>query len=428
MYQNHPREKARIALAGAGCRCMGILPLLLEMEDVRVTAVCDPYPDKAQAAARLAEEAYGEPIAVFTDHKQMLAQENIDGVVICSSWATHCRIAIDAMRAGKYAAIECGGGASLEELWELVRTQQETGVPCMAMENCCYDLKELTVLNMIKQGLFGELVHVEGGYGHDLREEVSFGRENRHYRFDNYMHRNGELYPGHAIGPIAKYLNINRGNRMVSLVSMASKSAGLHAYLKEKKGDEYDATNAPWAEGDIVQTMIRCAGGETILLTHDTTLPRYYSRFGCVRGTKGMWQEEENRVFFDGEGEGETWAHAPKPFDPLLEKYKHPLWKEFEKEGVKGTHGGIDWLVLRALVESMLAGTDCPTDVYDAASWMAVTVLSEKSIATGSAPVAFPDFTSGEWIHRKPYLRGKYCLDEVCTDFFEEDAPAPEGE
>lgn len=422
MFKNHPREIVRVAVAGCGCRGAAMLPLLLEMEDVRVTAVCDPYLDKAEACAAMVEKAYGEPCAVYTDYREMIEKDDADGVMVSTSWQAHCAVAIAAMRAGKYAAIECGGGCSMDELWDLVRTSEQTGMPCMALENCCYDRNEMAILNMIKQGIFGEIVHVQGGYGHDLRDEISYGRENRHYRFANYKVRNGELYPGHAIGPMAKYLNVNRGNRMVSLVSMSSKARGLNDFLKREKGDDYDMTGYPWAEGDIVTTMIRCANGETMLLTHDTTLPRYYSRFGSVRGTRGMWMEDGGRIFLDGEGVGDSWAHAPKDFAPYYEKYKHPLWKYFEQEGVKGGHGGMDWLVLRAWVESMVAGTECPTDVYDAAAWMAVTVLSEQSIAQGSAPVDFPDFTSGKWIDRGPWLRTRYCLDEVCSDLFEETA------
>ncbi len=425
MFVNHPRETARVAVAGCSGRGMGLLPLLLEMEDVRITAVCDHYPDRAEAAAEAVKKAYGiDSVPTYTCHKAMLERDDIDGVIISTSWAAHCEVAIDAMNAGKYAAIECGGGSSLDELWALVRTSEATGVPCMALENCCYDRNEMAIFNMIKQGVFGEVVHVQGGYGHDLRDEISYGRENRHYRFANYLNRDAELYPGHAIGPMAKYLDINRGNRMVSLVSMSSKAAGLNAFLKKEKGDGYDMTNARWAEGDIVTTMIRCAGGQTMLLTHDTTLPRYYSRFGSVRGTKGMWMEDGGRIFLDGSSTGESWAHEPEDFAPYYEKYKHPLWQRFEQEGVKGGHGGMDWLVLRAFVESIIAGTGCPTDVYDAAAWMAVTVLSEQSIALGSAPVAFPDFTNGRWIDREPYLRTPYCLDEVCADLF--DFPAKE--
>ena len=409
---------ANIALIGYGARGKTLLPVLLDMNDVHVAAVCDSYPDRAKDAALAVEHVYGEACPSFTNYKLLLAQKDIDGVIISTSWYAHCRIAIDAMKAGKYVAIECGGGSSLDELWELVKVGEETGIPCMALENCCYDRNEMAVLNMIKQGLFGEIVHVEGGYGHDLRDEITHGHENRHYRFDNYRYRNAELYPGHAIGPISKYININRGNRMISLVSMASKARGLKSFIIDERGPDSDYAQVSWNEGDIVQTLIRCAGGETILLTHDTSLPRYYSRFGKVQGTKGLWQEEGNYVFFEGQCSGESWEHKPFDFAPLYEQYKHPLWKQFEREGVRGGHGGMDWLVLRAFVESILNGTECPTDVYDAASWMAVTVLSEISIAQGSTPVYFPDFTNGKWINRQPFVRSRYCLDEVCRDLY----------
>ncbi len=152
-----------------------------------------------------------------------------------SSWTTHILIAVDAMKAGKRAAMEVGGAASVEECWQMVRASEETGLPCMMLENCCYGLEEMTLLNMVKKGLFGELVHCQGGYQHDLRDEIGNGDVNRHYRQQNFLHRNGELYPTHELGPIAKYLDLNRGNRMLSLVSMASKAAGLHAWLAEHR-------------------------------------------------------------------------------------------------------------------------------------------------------------------------------------------------
>ena len=413
---------ARIASIGLGGRGTGMMQNLLEMDDVIVPAVCDLYPDRAENAAKIASENQGIEVTAYTDYKELLKRDDIDGVLVTTSWAAHCYVAADAMYAGKYAAIECGGGASLDELWQIVRAYERTGVPCMALENCCYDRNEMAILRMIKEGIFGEVVHVEGGYGHDLRDEISFGRENRHYRFDNYKHRNADLYPGHAIGPMAKYLNINRGNRMVSLVSMASKARGLHEYLMREKGEEYDASHYHWEEGDIVQTMIKCAHGETILLTHDTTLPRYYSRFGSVRGTKGMWMEDGNKIFLENPADDTpSWGHVGKDFLELREKYEHPLWKKFETEGVQGGHGGMDWLVLRGFVESVINKTDPPTDAYDAAAWMAITVLSEQSIAMGSAPVPFPDFTDGKWIRRDPYVRSQYCLDEVCYDLFEDE-------
>ncbi len=411
---------ARIGVIGTSGRGSSMFPLLTEMDDVIVPAVCDLYEDRAKEAAKKAGEDQGITVDAYTDYKEMFQRGDLDAVLITASWAAHGYLAVDAMNAGIYPAVECGGGSSIDECWQLVRTSQRTGVPCMALENCCYDKEEMAILRMIKEGVFGELIHCTGGYGHDLREEVSFGRENRHYRFDNYMHRNADLYPGHAIGPLSKFLNINRGNRMLTLTSMASKARGLNEYLLREKGEEYDVSRAQFCEGDIVTTMIKCAHGETILLTHDTTLPRYYSRFCGVSGTKGTWNHDGGLIFIDGRSPIDGWDHPPEKFEDYYKEFEHPLWKEFSKEGVKGGHGGMDWLVLRAFVESVINKTPPPMDVYDAATWMAITVLSEQSVSMGSMPVAIPDFTDSRWIHREPSVRSKYSLDEVCYDLFED--------
>ena len=306
------------------------------------------------------------------------------------------------MRAGKRVAMEVGGAASVEECWRMVRTSEETGIPCMLLENCCYNKTELALLNMVRQGVFGEVVHCQGGYEHDLREEIGNGDINRHYRQDNFLKRNGELYPTHELGPIAKYLNINRGNRMVSLVSMSSKAAGLKAWLNEHRPDD-EITKQQINEGDIVTTMIKCANGETILLTHDCTLPRFYSRGGVVRGTKGMWMEDNRSVYIEGRSpvDENDWTHRAESDAKYMEEFEHPLWKEYKALGTRGGHGGMDYLVLRAFVESVQNKTEPPIDVYDAAAWMAITALSEESIALGSAPVSVPDFTSGRWCQRE---------------------------
>ena len=263
----------------------------------------------------------------------------------------------------------------------------------------------------MKQGLFGELVHAEGGYQHDLRDEICNGRENRHYRLANYSNRNGEVYPTHELGPIAKCLNINRGNRMLTLTATASKARGLHEWIKNHRGEEYDLFNRQFTMGDVVTTVIKCAHGETITLTHDTSLPRPYSRGNRIEGTKGIWMEDKYAVYLEGVSpKADVWDSL----NNYYEKYEHPLWKWYRTEGVKGGHGGMDYLVLRAYVEAVKAGTQTPIDVYDTAAWMAVTCLSEDSVAMGSMPVAIPDFTNGKWFQREPAVLGKYCLTEVC--------------
>lgn len=313
------------------------------------------------------------------------------------------------MDSGKYAATEVGGGTSIEQCWELVRTSRRTGKPCMLLENCCYGREEMTVLNMVKQGLFGELVHAEGGYRHDLRDEVSLGRENRHYRLENYSNRNGDVYPTHDLGPIAKYLGINRGNRMLSLVSIASKARGLNEWNRIHKGEDCDLTHYHFSMGDVITTIIKCAHGETITLFHDTTLPRPYSRANLLQGTKGIWQEDKYGVYFDGVSpERDVW----EDLNAYYPKYEHPLWVKFRNDGVRGGHGGMDYLVLRAFLEAVKAGTQPPIDVYDTAAWMSITTLSEDSVAMGGAPVAIPDFTNGAWINREAPVRGTYSLDD----------------
>lgn len=398
-------SKVRLGVIGLGPRGRDLFGLLQEMDGVEVAAVSDLYEDRLQQAAEAAQNAAQPVPALYRDYKELLACEDIEAVVVASSWTSHAEIAIAAMRAGKYVGSEVGGAASIEECWELVRTSEATGMPCMLLENCCYGRSELAVLNMVRQGLFGELIHCRGGYQHDLREEVARGIENRHYRIHNYRHRNGDLYPTHGLGLPAACLNINRGNRILSVSSIASKSRGIQAWAGDHLGPTHPAASAPIELGDIVTTMMKCAHGETILLTHDTSLPRPYSRAGHIQGTKGVWMEDGNSIYIEGTSPEHEW----ESFESYLERFEHPVWQRFMNEGVKGGHGGMDYLCLRDFVDSVAARTVPPIDVYDMATWMAVTVLSEQSVNAGGAPVAFPDFTNGKWIERtEPMLASTF--------------------
>ena len=390
-----------VGVIGLGCRGKGMLgDIVLQIEGVNVLWVSDLYEDRIREGAELVEKA-GQPTPHMTrDYRDILKDPAVEAVFIFSAWENHVPAAIDAMRAGKTVAMEVGGAYSVDDCWRLVRTYEETRTPFMMLENCCYGERETMVLNMVRKGLFGKVVHCKGGYRHDLREEIAFGKENRHYRLRNYLGRNGENYPTHELGPIAKVLDINRGNRMVSLVSVSSAAMGMHEYVKEHKKDDEELLNATFAQGDIVNTIITCAGGETILLTLDTTLPRSYSRDFTVQGTKGMYSEESDSVYVDGESAHEwsasaTWGSAKK-----YEEYLSPVWKDYRENGIKGGHGGIDWLEVNAFIDALREGKPMPIDVYDAASWMCITPLSEASIATGAA-VAIPDFTGGAWTTRE---------------------------
>ena len=402
MKLNQFGETVRLAVLGLGSRGVGQLKTLLEMPDVDVTAVCDSYQDRADHGAALVNEARGHMPFISTDAGECIDRSDVDAVVIMTSWETHIPLCIQAMRAGKRPAMEVGGATSIDECWRLVRVSEETGIPVMMLENCCYGDTELTLLRMVREGVFGTLVHCAGAYSHDLRDEIGNGDINRHYRQRHFLHRNAELYPTHELGPIANYLNINRGNRMVTLSAMSSKAAGLHEWLQTHRPDS-PLANARVNEGDVVTTMIRCANGETIVLTHDCTLPRFYSRGGVIRGTKGMWMEDGRLIYIEGRTpvDEHDWAHRPENDKKYMEEYLHPLWKEYRDFGIRGNHDGMDYLVLRAFIESVQNQSEVPIDVYDAAAWMSVTALSEASIAGGGVPIAVPDFTSGRWCARE---------------------------
>lgn len=397
MNLNHFGEPVGLAVIGLGCRGISQLKTLLDMPDVRVTAVCDVYPDRTEAGRELVKSRTGAAPFASTEAIACMERGDVDAVIIMTSWETHIPLCIEAMKRGKRPAMEVGGASSVDECWRLVRVSEETGVPVMLLENCCYGETELTLLNMIRQDVFGALVHCAGAYSHDLRDEIGNGDVNRHYRQRHFLRRNGELYPTHELGPIANYLNINRGNRMTALTAMASKSLGLHAWLQKNRADS-PLRDAAVNEGDVVTTMIRCANGETILLTHDCTLPRFYSRGGVVRGTKGMWMEDGHFIYLDGVTPVRDWTHAPESDAPYMQKYLHPLWRDYRDFGIRGNHDGMDYLTLRAFIESVQRQSPPPIDVYDAAAWMSVTPLTEASIAAGSLPQPIPDFTDGKWL------------------------------
>ena len=408
-------EKINIGVVGLGARGSFLLDLLLQMPDVNVVAVSDLYKDRIEAGQKAAEKLGLATPKGFEDYRHILDLKGIDALITPSSWQSHVRICLDSMDAGIYVATEVGGATSLHECWQLVDKYEATKVPCMMLENCCYGREEMTILKMVRMGLFGQLLHCEGGYCHDLREEICMGAEKRHYRLENFRHRNGEIYPTHELGPIAKYLGINRGNRMVSLVAMASKALGLNAWAKEHRGEKDPLATARFNEGDVVTTMIKCANGETIYLKHGCSLPRPYSRMNVVEGTKGIWMEDKHSISIEGitkkskqEWDPETW----EDLNDYYAKYEHPLWVKYRKTGIMGGHGGMDGLVLRAFLTAVRNKTQTPIDVYDTAAWMAVTPLSEESIAKGSMPVDVPDFTHGDWMNPRPVVSGPYCLDE----------------
>ena len=407
-------DKIKLGIIGLGQRGSGLLNEITQMDDIEIYAVCDSYKDRTEDAFKVIKEKCGNEPVMTQDYRDILKMPEIKAVLISAAWEAHADLAIASMRAGKWTALEVGGAYDISDCHKLVDTYEETKTPFMFLENCCYGRRELMCLKMAKSGVFGEIVHCDGAYMHDLREEVSSGAERRHYRLQNYIHRNCENYPTHELGPIAKLLNINNGNRMLSLASFASKSAGLHDYVLDKCGSDDSLAAVDFRQGDVITTIIKCAGGETILLSLNTTLPHPYSRNFNVHGTHAYYAENNDSIFFNGdEGEGDwkpNWGNA----DKLSEQYDHPLWKEYLNDGVHSGHGGMDWLVLRAFFESVKENKLPPINVYDAAAWMSISALSEQSIALGGAPVPIPDFTRGKWIRGISYPQvEKYRLDAI---------------
>lgn len=396
----------KFGVIGLGQRGFNVMKdVILYSPKFEVVAVCDEYADRTQAAAAEVERQRKTTPFTTCDYREVLSHPEVEAVYVATSWETHISIAIAAMRAGKAVAMEVGGACDLQECYDLVHAWEDTAVPFMMMENCCFGEDELMATAMARAGKFGEIVHCRGAYAHDLREEIGLGTKNRHYRQRHYHLRNADNYPTHDLGPIAKLLRINRGNRMLSLTSVASKAAGLRDFALDHPERVDDAARGmTFAQGDIVTTLIRCAGGETIQLTLDTTLPRFYSREFTVRGTRGFYEAPTGVVFLDGMQEDFDTLKMYRKYlgnrDQFKAQYQPAVWRDITEEEIEHGHGGIDSLEFDAFYDSYVNEKPMPVDVYDAASWMAVTALSEASIAEGGAPKAVPDFTNGAWVSR----------------------------
>lgn len=403
LFRAPPLERVRIGFVGVGHQGTSHVQNFLRMDAVDIVAICDLVPEHVARAQKLVTDAGRPKPAGYSrgaeDFKRMIDTERLDLVFTATPWEWHAPVLLYAMRAGKHAATEVPMGVTLDELWELVETAESTQRHCVMMENCCYDRVEMMILNMVRQGLFGELLHAECGYLHDLRELKLTDFYVNRWRVKHSITRNGDLYPTHGLGPVAQWMNVNRGNQFDYLVSMASAGRGLNQWAAEHIGPDSPEARQHYALGDVVNTLIRTKGGQTILVTHDTNLPRPYSRKILLQGTEGLVRKyPDARIHIEGRSPAHRWEELAA----YREQFEHPVWKALEERARGAGHGGMDYIEDYRLVQCLREGAPMDMDVYDGAAWTAVTMLSEQSIAHRSRPVDVPDFTRGAWMRRPP--------------------------
>ena len=392
------KRNPRIAIIGVGGRGTSLLENLIAA-DAQVVAICDVVQEKAEHAAGLVEKDGRKRPDLYTagphDFETMLKRSDIDLVIAATPWTWHAPMALFAMNHGKDVAIEVPGVITLEDCWNIVNTSESTRKHCIMLENCCYGYNETLILRMTHQGRFGDLLYGEGAYRHDLREELFSNKGEGLWRRDEHTKRNGNLYPTHGLGPVANYMGINRGDRFGHLVSMSSPERGFDAYRKDHLQPNDPRMAEQYVCGDMNTSLIKTANGLTITVKHCVSLPNPYSRINAIAGTKGIFEDYPPRIYFDGDKD-----EAYGSLDQYKE-YAHPLWQRMGEVAKKaGGHGGMDYLMLYRLLQCVREGLPPDMDVYDAAAWSSVGPLSVSSVAKGSAPIDFPDFTRGAWKSR----------------------------
>jgi predicted dehydrogenase len=401
-----PIEKVRMAIIGLGMRGSGAIHRYTFIDDAEIVAICDLEQynvDKAQERLAKAGRPKADEYTGPEDWKKICERDDIDLIYVVTNWGLHTPIAVYAMEHGKHVATEVPAALTIDQCWQLVNTAEKTQRHCMMLENCNYDFFEMATLNMAQKGLFGEIVHGEGAYIHDLRwlnfapyDTVGAYAYHDMWRIEHLKKFDGNLYPTHGFGPICHIMNIHRGDKMNYLVSLSSQQAGMTAYAKDKFGEDSEEAKTTYNKGDMNTTLVKTAKGKSIMIQHDVTSPRPYSRIHMVSGTKGFAQKwPAKQLAFDPE------AHYPlddEKMAEMLKEYEHPITKEVgEKAREVGGHGGMDFIMDYRLIYCLKNGLPLDQDVYDAAEWSSIVELSRKSIENSSAPIVVPDFTRGAW-------------------------------
>jgi Oxidoreductase family, NAD-binding Rossmann fold len=399
-------ETVRIGVIGLGQRGSEAVERLSYIDGVEIVALCDKYPDRVAASQKTLEKM-GRPKAKGYSGeegwKALCESTDIDLVYTPTPWHLHTPIAVYAMKNGKHAATEVPAAKTLDECWEMVETSEKTKKHCMMLENCCYDFFEMLTLNMSRQGMFGEIVHAEGAYIHDLTKDWLFNKNAYAdmWRLKENIGHNGSLYPTHGLGPIAQCMNINRGDKLDHLVSMSSSDFTMNNMVKalaEKDSFYNEYVDKPY-RGNMNTTLIKTNKGKSIMVQHDVSTIRPYSRIHLVSGTKGAAQKwpGPERVAF-----GHSWIKKEE-LDNLYKKYSPPIINHIGTIAKEvGGHGGMDFIMDWRLIDCLRNGLALDQDVYDAAAWSCIVPLSQRSVTKKSRTVDIPDFTRGAWQSNKP--------------------------
>jgi predicted dehydrogenase len=409
-----PLDTVRIGFVGAGGMGSNHVKNLLAIEGTELKAICDINPETVERIQQLVVKSGQRKPTGYSrserDFERMCNEEDLDLVYTATPWEWHVPVCVAAMKAGKHAITEVPAAVTLEECWEMVETSEKTGKYCIMQENVNYMRPELMMLNLVRKGMLGELLHGEAGYMHDLRSIKMGDTGEGHWRYAHSAKRNGNLYPTHGLGPLAWCMDINHGDRFDYLVSASTNARGLNLYAKEHLSADNPKRKIDFINGDVNSSLIRTVNGKTIVLQHDCDTPRPYSRTNLIQGTKGIFRGyPEPVVHIEGRSPEHKWEDATEYY----EKYDHPLWKHMEKLRAEETaagndviggvsHGGADFIEDYRLIQALRTGVAPDYDVYDAASWSAVSALSEKSVANRSRSMDFPDFTRGKWKTNPP--------------------------
>ena len=394
----------RVGIIGTGNRGKSLLGNLLHMKGVAVPAICDIKQEAVEGATKMltdagqpAPEAYTRDEHVYQD---LLKRDDLDAVLIATPWNWHAPMALDSMRAGKYTGVEVPAAISLDECWALVNTHEETGVHCMMLENWSFRRDNLAILNMIRAGLLGEIMHAHCSYSHDCVGSYFFdGEGNPRWPGEFLIDNNRCQYPTHAQGPVLSWMDINCGDRYATMTAMATASKGINSYFARTKGPDHPTAKRPFKQGDVVTCLVKSQKGKTVVINCDMMLPRPYDNRWSVQGTMGIYNEQRNSVYIEGRS---SQSHQWELFDPYQTEFDHPWWTELEPEAAQAGHGGTDFVELKMFIKAVREKAPTPVDIYDSATMSSIIPLSEASIAQGGMPVDCPDFTRGKWESTKP--------------------------